>query len=407
MPEELMPGVGVSVSVHRQSAGITQVGLAGRIGRPVQWVAAVERGRRCIDQFSDLMAIATVLGCRIDDLLGRPIDPRSTPIADLRIGRAAGVRAVLLGAPIPIPTDLPAPTPEEISPRIDQAWALWHGSPTAHTELATVLPSLLTDALTSHQQARDRQASARVLSGAWQITRQWLHHLPEGDLAWIAAERAMAAAREAEDPRLIALAAWGLSSSYRWAGQPDEATRLCLAADDLLIPLLDAADPDPALLAARGALHLSAAIGAAHLGQDGRAWALHQIAARAATAAGDRYDPWTTFGPATVDCWAIAIHAALGHPDAVVEHAARLDVDSVPSAPARAGVLIDSARGYLRRHEDEAAVLVLLDAERASSDEVRHHVLAREMVRELFHHDRARARPHIRDLARRIGLVAA
>lgn len=355
--QTVLAGVGVSIAAHRRARGITQADLAARIGRSVRWVSAVEQGWRFADRLTDLVAIAAVVGVGLEDLLGRPVDslapgvvPRSVDVDALRV--------VLLRSAVPTPTE-DTPDPTDVTHRVAQAWATWHGSPTAHTTLGGVLPGLLTDALACHQQTRDK-TSAMALAGAWQITRQWLHHLREPDLAWIAADRAMAAAREADDPHLIALGAWALSASFRRVGQQQEATRLCLAAGDELAPLLEASSPDPALLAAYGMLHLAA-----------------------------------------------AVSAALGDADAVVDNAARLDLEDMPSVHRRACALIDTARGFVRRGEDEAAVLVLLDAEQASVDEVRHSILAREMVRELLHRDRARARAHVRGLAQRIGLIAS
>jgi transcriptional regulator with XRE-family HTH domain len=407
MTDTLLAGVGASVAAHRRACGITQADLAARVGRSVQWVSAVEQGRRFADRLSDLVAIASVVGCTMDDLLGRPVDSLTTPGVHPRAGNVEGVRAVLLRSAVPASGGGPAPDLAEVGQRVAQAWVTWHSSPTAHTALGTVLPGLLTDALACHEEVEDRRGSSRVLAGAWQVTRQWLHHLPEGDLAWIAAERAMAAAREADDPHLIALGAWALSGSYRRAGQPEEATRLCLSAGDAIAPLLDSSHPDPGLLAAYGMLHLAAAVSAAQSDEDGRAWALHRVADEAARALGRHYDPWTAFGRGNVDIHAIAVSAALGDADAIVDNAARLDLDDMPSTHRRACVLIDTARGFVRRGEDEAAALVLLDAEQASADEVRHSPLVREMVRELLHRDRARARTHVRGLAQRIGLLAA
>ena len=330
--------------------------LAGRIDKSVQWVSAVEQGRRHADRLSDLVAIASVLNCSLDDLLGRPVGTLAPGGFAARAGSVAAVRAVMLRAAVPDATEGTS-TVSEVGPRVAQAWATWHESPTAHTTLGEVLPGLLTDALHCYRTSPsdgatpERRVSARVLSGAWQITRQWLHHLPEPDLAWIAAERAMGAAREADDPHLIALGAWALSASYRRAGEPAEATRLCLAAGDELAPLIDASKPDPALLAAYGMLHLAAAIGAAQTDEDGRAWALHRVADDAARAVGAYYDPWTAFGASNVAIHAIAVSAALGDADAIVDKAATLDLDRMPSAHRRACVLIDTAGGFLRRGE--------------------------------------------------------
>lgn len=323
MTATLLAGIGASIAVHRRAVGITQADLASRIGRSVQWVSAVEQGRRHAERLSDLVAISAVLGCTLDDLLGRPVDTLTPGVRNASRANVEAVRTVMLRSAIPntggTPTD-----PSEVRGRVAEAWSTWHGSPTAHTALGSVLPGLLTDAIAVHQEAEDKRVSARTLAGAWQITRQWLHHLPEGDLAWIAADRAMQAAREADDPHLVALAAWALSASYRRAGQPEEATRLCLSASDEIAPLLAGQSPDAALLAANGMLHLSAAVSAAQSDDDGRAWVVNRSArtegtesARSAGATGPPLDtrdparPWTVAAsaPASDACTPDAMSA--------------------------------------------------------------------------------------------------
>jgi hypothetical protein len=111
----------------------------------------------------------------------------------------------------------------------------------------------------------------------------------------------MNAAREADDPHLIALGAWALSGSYRRAGQQVEATRLCLAAADELEKRIDSSDLQKTLLADYGMLHLAAAISAAQSDEDGRVWALHRVAEDAARALESHYDAWTAFGRGNVD----------------------------------------------------------------------------------------------------------
>jgi len=401
----LLRGIGTNIAAHRRVAGITQADLAGRIGRSVQWVSAVEQGRRHADRLTDLLHIAVVVGCTVEDLIGRPVDILAPGVRP-RGETVAAVRAVIMRSAVPSsPLPEPVPTADEVDARVGEAWTIWHGSPNAHTVLGEVLPGLLDDATVAHRVAQDRRAAAASLAGAYQIARQWLHHIPDGDLAWIAADRAMNAAREADDPHLIALGAWALSAAYRRAGQQDEATRLCLAAADELKAHIDGSDPAPDLLADYGMLHLAAAISAAQSDEDGRAWALHRVADEAPRALGARYSPWTAFGPGNVDIHGLAIRAELGRADEVVEYASRLNIDDVPSVERRARVLIDTARGFVQRGEDEAAILVLLDAEQVSGDEVRDSGLVHELLRELLHRDRARA--HVRALARRVGLIAA
>ncbi|GAA1809603.1 helix-turn-helix transcriptional regulator [Planosporangium flavigriseum] len=402
----LLRGIGANIAAHRRAAGVTQSDLAARIGKSVQWVSAVEQGRRHADRLSDLLRIAVVVGCTVEDLIGRPVDTLA-PGGRPRGEAVAAVREVIMRAAGPAPLPDPAPDLDEVSTRVAEAWTIWHGSPTAHAILGGVLPGLLQDANAAYLATSERKLAARNLAGAYQVTRQWLHHIPDGELAWVAAERAMNAAREADDPHLIALGAWALSASYRRAGQQEEATRLCLAAADELKARIDPDNPQKDLLADYGMLHLAAAVSAAQSDEDGRAWALHRVAGDAARALGAHYDPWTAFGRGNVDIHGLAISAELGHADAVVEYAARLEIDSVPSVERRAAALINTARGFVRRGEDEAAALVLLDAEQISEDEVHDSTLVRELLRELLHRDRARARSHVRGLAQRSGLIAA
>lgn len=402
-----MQGIGNNIALYRRAAGLSQVELAGKIGKSAPWVSGVERGIHHAERLTDLINIATVLSCKLEDLLGRSVDalaPGTTPRNDA----VRAVREVIMRAAVQQPSLSTSPTPslDDVGERVAQAWTTWHTSPTAHNALGRILPDLLRDANAVYVSSEDRPRAARILSGTYQAARQWLHHLPEGELAWITAERAMNTAREADDPHLIALGAWALSASYRRAGQQEEATRLCLSAADELKKRLDKDPSATDLIADYGMLHLAASISAAQSDESGRAWALHRVADDAARSLGARYDPWTMFGRGNVDIHGLAISAELGKPDAIVEYASRLDVDDLPSVERRASVLINTARGYVQRKEDQAAVLALLDAERISADEVHHSTLVRELLRELLFRDHARARPHVRALAQRSGLIA-
>jgi transcriptional regulator with XRE-family HTH domain len=407
MADDALAGLGSSIAAFRRGARLTQRDLAGRVGMSVQWVSGVEQGRLRADRLRELIGIASAVGCAVPDLLGGPVDTLTSPritTSDMALDR---VRSVVLRSVLP--DAVAGPDPTDVADRADQALALWHESPAAYTALGAVLPDLLTDALACHQHAQDKRAAARALAEIWQITRNWLYHIPggEGELAWFAADRSLAAAQDADDPHLIALGQWAVAGVYRQMGEPGEAVRLCLAAADAITPLLDASRPDQALLSTYGSLHLTASLSAAASGGDGRAWALHRVAEQASTAAGPGFDSWTAFGPTEVGCRAIAIHERLGNVDAVVENVPRLDLGALPSTHRRACVLIDLGKAHARRGEDEAAVRALLDAEQASTDVVRYSGGVRDTVRDLLLRDRAGARPHVRGLARRIGLIAA
>lgn len=403
----LVPGIGRRIAVYRAAAGLSQTALASRIGKSIPWLSDVERGVRSPDRLTDLINIATACKCTVPDLIGSPID-ELTPGASPRADSVAAVREAILRTALPIPSASAAPlvSLDEVGERAAQAWTTWHTSPTAHTALARVLPNLIFDAHAAYlAEPDDHRRAARALSGTWQITRQWLHHLPDPELAWTASERALATAREADDPHLLALGAWAMSASYRRAGQQEEATRICLTAADDLRKRLDRGAGDDNLLADFGMLNLAAAISSAQADDEGRAWNLHRTAEDAARALGAHYDPWTMFGSGNVDIHGFAILAELGDADAIVDRAQHLRLDRVPSVERRARVLIDAARGYVRRREDADAVLTLLDAEKISADEVHHSTIVRELVREMLFRDNASARAHVRALAKRCGLL--
>jgi transcriptional regulator with XRE-family HTH domain len=404
---DLLRGVGAAIAAHRRAVGVTQLSLAERIGRSVQWVSAVEQGRRHAERLTDLVRIASVVGCTLDDLIGRPLDTLTPSAGHSQADTVAALREVIMRSAGPISVVDPAPDLAEVAARVDEAWRIWHESPSAHRAVGAVLPALVADAHAAHATSSDQARGARTLAGAYQIARQWLHHVPSGDLGWVVSDRAAHIARAADDPYLIALSAWALSGTYRSAGHHDEATRICLVSADELLARIDPANPRKDLLGAYGMLHLAAAVCAAQSAQDGRAWALHRVARDAADALGrDFCDPWTKFGSGNVDIHALAISAALGRPDDVVELSARLDLNTMPSVERRSAALISMARSLVRRGEDESAALVLLEAERVSSDGVHNSTIVREMLRELIVRDRARARPHVRGLARRGGLLA-
>jgi len=404
-PPVLIEGIGDRIRIYREAAGLHQTQLAALIGKSVPWLSQVERGVHMAERLTDLVNIANACRCTVPDLLGGPLDSL-TRAPSPRSEQVAKVREVIMRTALPIVPASSAPPgrPELVGERVAQAWQTWHSSPTAHSSVGRVLPDLILDANTAYLAAQDKRRAARTLSGTYQITRLWLHHLPEPELAWVVAERSVATAREADDPHLLALGAWAMSASYRRAGQQEEATRVCLAAADELQRRL-AVNPTNDLLAAFGMLNLAAAISSAQSDEAGKAWALHQAAEDAARSLGTTYDPWTMFGAGNVDIHGLAISAELGDHDAVIDRISRLDLDRVPSLERRSRPLIDASRGYIQRKEDYAAVMSLLEAEKIAPDEVHDSGLVRELVREILVRDHARARPHVRALAKRCHLL--
>lgn len=73
--------IGERIAIYRRRRGLTQLVLAGLIGRSESWLSQVERGIRPIDRLSVLIDIAHVLKVNVTDLTGQPFSlaPRWRP----------------------------------------------------------------------------------------------------------------------------------------------------------------------------------------------------------------------------------------------------------------------------------------------------------------------------------------
>jgi hypothetical protein len=88
----------------------------------------------------------------------------------------------------------------------------------------------------------DTRAAGRALDGTprrrvltelarvYSLTQCFLAYQPAAELVWLAADRAMVAAQEADDPLAIAAAAWYYGAIYREVGQSDRALTTALDA---------------------------------------------------------------------------------------------------------------------------------------------------------------------------------
>jgi hypothetical protein len=122
----------------------------------------------------------------------------------------------------------------------------------------------------------------------------------------------------------------------------------------------------------------------------------------------DRNDFWTAFGPTNVAIHAVSVDVELGDPAAGLRRAPSVDPSrlSPELVERRVYHMIDLARGYSQQHNDAAAVLMLLEAERVAPEEVRYHVIVPEMLRDLLKRERRAATPGLRSLAARVGVLS-
>ncbi|MGC5321583.1 helix-turn-helix domain-containing protein [Micromonospora arida] len=399
--------IGRRVARWRVRRQMTQQMLADRLRRSKSWVDKIERGARALDRYSVIQELAHILRVDPEVLLGQP---RSTPA-----GTPDGVddiRAALARYDIP----QAPPQTDELRRLVGHAWLAYQHA--HYGQLVRVVPGLL-DAV---QGAR----SAELLVQAYQITSSLLVKLGEADLAWLAADRAMAAA--GDDPTLAATATIAIAQALRAANRdPLALTATQSAANRLLPPSSRPGDHEvggfdgdqsarqphdhrgaglrPAgEWAVGGALLVQAALAAAGCGEDRRADEL--IGRAAGIAAGLRgYDDTyrTSFGPVAVELARVVVAAVRGDAvEAVRRHAMVVRREAWRRLPAeyRGAYLVDAARAYLQVGDLRGAARSLVDADSVAPAEVRCRPLARTLIAEV-----ARGHPAPAGVARLATLV--
>ncbi|MFG2053004.1 helix-turn-helix domain-containing protein [Micromonospora sp. NPDC048930] len=369
---------GARLRAHRERAGKTRPVLGGLVGRSAEWVKALENGRLLPPRLPMLLRLAEVLD--ISDLADLTGD-QSLPVASVtRAGHpdVDNVAAAMQRTAVPVGE----PTPVDVlRGLVDQAWALWHRSTVERTAVAAVLPGLLAEAQRSARRLDGpaRRQALVELARVYHLAQLYLAHQPYPELVWLAADRAMLAAQNADDPAAIAVAAWYYAHVYRGANQVD-------AAEEMLIDAAGLVDPAAGgeQLARWGQAQLGIALGHSKAGRAGKAWRAWDAAEEAASRLGPKYaHPWLMFGPAACAAYAVTIETDLCRPGEAVRRADTADYRALPSHTRRAAALIEAARAHMLDRGEVAAIHLLGRALRESVDTVRHQPFARTVALEL------------------------
>ncbi|MDG4763573.1 helix-turn-helix transcriptional regulator [Solwaraspora sp. WMMD406] len=375
-----MDTFGSRLRAYRERSGKTRAVLGGLVGRSAEWVKAVESGRLLVPRLPMLLRLAEVLD--IDDL-STLTGEQSLPVASVTRSGHPAVDSVATAVQR---TTLPAGDPlaaAELRARVDHAWAAWHHASAERTAVAALLPGLLTDARIAARRLDgvDRRQAAAELARVYHLVQLYAAHQPQSQLVWLAADRAMLAAQDADDPGAIAAAAWYYAHVYRSDGEPDAAEQVLVDA----LALQGGGDGgDVEQLARWGQLQLGLALGHARAGRAGQAWRYWDSADAAARRLGPGYvHPWLMFGSVVVDAFGVTLGIDLVRPGDAVRRAAAVDYSALPSRTRRAGGLIDAARAHLMRRDEVAVVHLLGRALRESVETVRHQPYARGMAMEL------------------------
>ncbi|MFC5661070.1 helix-turn-helix domain-containing protein [Streptomyces nogalater] len=389
--------------IRHYRGGRRQDAVAGLVGISPDYLSQIERGLK-VPSLPILYALAQELGVPVAALLSDrpPAEQQPTDTAEVAVGRALlGYGPVRSTAPV---------SAAVLRDRVEAAWKSWQSDGDRFTKAAETLPGLVADMEHAVRAARagtgagERRAVLRAAVDLYCLLRSYLRRTGRVDLAAIAADRAVRAAEDADDPLRIAAAQWNVGHVLLAADQPGEAEELALRAAEQVVAVQV---PEVERTAMNGALHLVAVVAAA---RQRRWWdARHRLrehAAKAARAVPDHSNiGWTVFGPTNVALHALSIEMEAGETGEALHTADAIDTSVLPSLEREFTFGLEVAACHSQRRDDAATLLALIGLEAIAPEDLARTVLARQLVLTVIRRARAMHARQAEQLAERIGLV--
>jgi transcriptional regulator with XRE-family HTH domain len=393
--------LGRRVAFHRSKRGLSQKELGARINRSESWVSQVERGARRIDRMSVLETMAEALAVPIADLAPESTvvtaaseRPRAATSLSLALSSSDALQAVLSEA---APVDV-----DRLGSQAAQAWEYAHGS--RYEDLTHLLGTLIPELEYAVRKTTgaDHRRVCVAKAKAYHAAAGVLSKMGETAAAWVAVDRAITAAEDADDPLLMAEGAFRLAIVFQGARRFDLAQRTAESAANALGRLVDAGEPEAVAL--RGALYLQLAVASARMNDGDQAYAYLERARQAAAWLGvDRNDYNTEFGPTNVMLYEVSIAIELGDAGHALRVAAKADTTKL-SPERQARLLIDVARAHAQRRQLPLMVSTLRQAEQIAPEQVHTHPLVRELVEDALRSDPGDS-PELQQLAKDLTLI--
>ncbi|KOG53132.1 transcriptional regulator [Streptomyces griseoflavus] len=396
------PDLPIGDRVRHYRKGRQQDVVAGLVGITPDYLSQIERGLK-MPSLHILYAIARELGVPIAALLSdqSASTPAPPPTAE------AGVVRALMGYGPALST--PAVGSRELRERIEAAWRSWQQSPTRFTDVAQVLPGLIAEvehSVRAHRSGADvqqRRQVLRVAADLYFLLRSYLRRTGRLDLSLMAADRAVRAAEDADDPLRVAAAQWNLGHVLLATDEHDGAEHVAMHG----IAALHAEVPDGEERAAMtGALHLVSTVAASRR----RDWdtardRIRKKAAPAAAVTGEGNFLWTVFGPTNVELHRVTVEMEAGEISEALHLADSVDTSAVQSIEREFTFALEVARCYDLRREDAATLLHLLQLESLAPEDLARTPMARALVLGLVRRARAMHARQAENLAHRLGLL--
>ena len=377
--------LGELVAKFRRLRGLSQRELGDKLQRSESWVSQVERGVHRIERLSMLQALADAL-----DVPLRDIRPDANNLTDRAPSALDDLRLALTGHPaLGELLEDQEPNAETLSLSdldndVDRAWTLAHASEFDQLNrlLSDLLPKLEVAARRTKATKLRRIQLARAR--AYQAAAAAFARQDEADAAWIASDRAIAAAELSGEPLQVIAGLFRMAHAFLLLSQFGQAEHAAQSAIEVLQPAAEAPKASQELLSIYGAMHLVRAVIAA---REGNRTTAHQQIEQARTLAQrlneDRNDFDTEFGPTNVELHAMSIAVDLGDAGEAVDIAA--EIDPSPLSPERQFRFhLDLARAHAQRRHAGEATAALLEAEHVAPEQAHSHHVMRTAVRDVL-----------------------
>ncbi len=402
--------IGRRVAYWRGRRRMSQQVFADRLGKSKSWVDKVERGVRRLDKFSVVYEIADVLQVDVQLLLGKEPTRRPDSINCIDQVEVEAIRSALeryeqISAFFYVPPE--PPRLDEMRKAVGHAWLTYQHAKIGM--LARSLPRLLRDAQAAdaaHTGTEAGTEAAHLLGQVYQIASSTLRKLGELELAWLAADRAIAVAQRAGDQLLAGIASLRIGNALLALGRARPALEVSVNIANRLAPC-SGTEATPERLSVYGMLLLSGAMAAARIGDGATVRDLIGNAEDAAHRLGsDLNHYWTCFGPTNVQLHRAAAAVELGEGRLAVETHDSMDQEGFHALlpERRAHHYIDLARGLAQVGDIERASEMLLEGDRVAPSEVRCRPIAHEVMSDVLRRTRGMPSAPVAELAENMGV---
>jgi hypothetical protein len=385
---------------------MSQEVLAGLVGRTVDWLSKAENNRLELDRLSVIKSLADALDVTLGDLLAEPTLMDWT--ADSGTRTVPALRSALMNyrqlTPLLGVTTEGEPTPlDELKDSVAEVWDAYQDS--LYGFATRRLPLVLADALIAAQayHGRERERAHELMAMTYQGAAMVLTKVGETDLAWIAADRGLAAAQQSDNAAVTGSLFRSVAHCLLSNGRFDAAVQLVSDAADYLRPGLWEASPE--FLSIYGTLFLAGSMAAARADDRSTTRDFLAEADQAAQRLGrDANHMWTAFGPTNVAIHRVATAAELGDMQVAVDLGPQVDTSGLP-IERRTRHNLEVARALSAHNRMDDALSMILEAEQWAPEQVRSHYLARELVLTWVRNQRGRPSRTLAELADRLHVV--